>query len=149
MTTAEFVLLNGDQAGLRFEVTPGSYRILRRSAENFDLRSTLVSSHVEQWRLGQEDQDLINVSLSQRPGRTPEQVAGIDAYTRADDVAICDSRMSQPHAIILCDQDSVQIVDMGSRNGTFLNGARVGSTLLSDSDLLRCGTSRMTTHLIP
>lgn len=147
MKDAEFVVLNGDQAGLTFALSRGSYCIVRRSAENFDQRRTLVTTGMEQWRLSEEDQKLINAGLSLAPQPSHESVALIDAFDRQDDVAIWDQRLSQPHAIILVDDNSVQIFDMGSRNGTFVNGARVGSAVLVDGDLLRCGTTRMTVHL--
>lgn len=147
MKEVEFVVLNGDQAGLSFHLTSGTYRIVRRSAENFDQRKTLVTTGMEQWRLSEEDQKLINDGLSLKPQPHPESIALIDAFDRQDDVAIWDERLSQPHAIILVDDSTVQVFDMGSRNGTFVNGARVGSAVLVDGDLLRCGTTRMMAHI--
>ncbi len=147
MNSIDIQVLNGEQAGLQLSLKAGTYRIIRRSAENFDLRSTLVSSSTEQWRLSQEDMELAAANLARRATETGEAVVGIDAYERADDLPIWDQRMSQPHAILLCDAERAQVVDMGSRNGTHLNGEHVGAAILGDGDLLRCGMTRLKINL--
>ncbi|MFH1807865.1 MAG: FHA domain-containing protein [Pseudomonadota bacterium] len=143
MPVLELQVLNGDQAGASVEIRPGSYRILRRSTENFDVRSTLVASNVEQWRLSQEDLELAAAQLTRRAVETGNPVVRFEAFERAEDISIWDQRMSLPHAIVLFDEDHASIVDMGSRNGTFVNGERVGSTDLSHEDLVRCGATRI------
>lgn len=56
------------------------------------------------------------------------------------DVQIDDSTVSRRHAVIAIQDDSVVIEDLDSKNGTFLNGARVaGSAPLADSDTIVLG----------
>ena len=121
---------------------------MRRSAENFDVRSTLISNNIEQWRLNQEDLELAAANLSQRAAETGGPTISIEHFDRAEDIAVWDERMSQPHAMVLVDDSSAMLVDMGSRNGSYLNGERIGAAMLKDGDLLRCGATRIHIHVL-
>ena len=143
MKLLELQVINGDQTSMQFSMTPGSYRILRRSTENFDIKSTVVSSNIDEWRLNQEDFEIAQSNLSERSEADGKAMVSIEAYRRDDDIPVWDQRMSQPHAILLFDETGANIVDMGSRNGTFLNGERVGAAGIADGDLIRCGTTRI------
>jgi transcriptional regulator of acetoin/glycerol metabolism len=53
-----------------------------------------------------------------------------------------DRFLSSNHAVIVKARgDAYELVDAGSRNGTFVNGARVGRVTLSDGDLIEVGHS--------
>lgn len=68
---------------------------------------------------------------------------------RAEDSDICfhDRLLSRYHAEILLRQDGCYLIDMGSTNGTYLNGARVPHERpLSDGDVIRVGDSTMVFH---
>jgi DNA-binding NtrC family response regulator len=54
-------------------------------------------------------------------------------------VAIDDRRLSRDHALVRRAEGRVGIEDQGSRNGTYVNGARVTSAELRPGDLLRLG----------
>lgn len=56
-------------------------------------------------------------------------------------LSIDDTAISRRHAEILVEGDTIVLVDLESRNGTFVNGQRVaGPTLLRDEDRIRVGT---------
>lgn len=60
----------------------------------------------------------------------------------ANGLRLTDPKVSTQHAILWVAQGSVWARDLGSRNGTFLNGTRVtGPVQLSDGDVLRLGMS--------
>ncbi|MFC3454078.1 FHA domain-containing protein [Amycolatopsis speibonae] len=60
--------------------------------------------------------------------------AGADVALRHDGAA------SRSHAEITVGADGHVLADLGSRNGTFHNGERVGEPVpLSPGDLIRCG----------
>lgn len=62
---------------------------------------------------------------------------GRDADVRIQDVGI-----SRKHACLVIGGDAVAVEDLGSTNGTFVNGARVHAMLkLEDGDKLQFGTS--------
>ncbi|MGE0707006.1 MAG: protein kinase [Planctomycetota bacterium] len=55
------------------------------------------------------------------------------------DVQIYDERISRRHCAIRLDAERVRIKDLGSGNGTFVNGAQIRETELASGDKLRLG----------
>lgn len=53
-----------------------------------------------------------------------------------------DSFMSSLHFLIECRAEWCRVSDMGSRNGTFLNGARITDSFLRDGDVITAGQTR-------
>jgi len=57
------------------------------------------------------------------------------------DIIINDNFVSRQHAqLIYLDNDSVQIKDLGSSNGTFVNRSRVMDSYLRTGDILQCAS---------
>ncbi|MFN8570296.1 MAG: FHA domain-containing protein [Kouleothrix sp.] len=57
-----------------------------------------------------------------------------------------DSGVSRRHAILACSNGAYSVEDLGSANGTFVNGRRLApqlATRLSSGDELKCGTLLM------
>jgi hypothetical protein len=57
----------------------------------------------------------------------------------SSDVQLYDQKLSRRHCAFKVDHDGVQFKDLGSVNGTFLNGARVTHGFLNEGDILRLG----------
>ncbi|MGI9077042.1 MAG: adenylate/guanylate cyclase domain-containing protein [Gemmatimonadaceae bacterium] len=55
------------------------------------------------------------------------------------DVPVVDQTVSRRHAEITLDADGVRVRDMGSSNGTFVNGARIASAPLAVGDVIAFG----------
>lgn len=53
-----------------------------------------------------------------------------------------DQRMSRTHFVLECDGAGCRVRDLGSRNGTFVNGERIGSFDLRDGDEIVAGETR-------
>jgi hypothetical protein len=70
-----------------------------------------------------------------------------DTYTvgrhRNNDIVIADPKVSSFHARIDRTPDGFRLVDLKSRNGSFVNGKRVDSTVLRTADELRLGTAKL------
>jgi pSer/pThr/pTyr-binding forkhead associated (FHA) protein len=69
---------------------------------------------------------------------------GLTTIGRAqeNDIVITDALVSRHHAQITLDAGTCRITDLGSGNGTFLNGDRIdGSTWLRPGDVLRIAES--------
>ena len=67
-------------------------------------------------------------------GRGPEVVLSVDS-----------GRVSRQHARIDVGAEAVTIEDLGSKNGTFVNGQRITAlTMLNDGDEISVGPARMT-----
>ena len=59
------------------------------------------------------------------------------------DIALNDPSVSRTHAIIETEGGAPTVRDLGSTNGTFVNGRRVESEALRDGDEVRFGNTRM------
>ena len=61
-----------------------------------------------------------------------------------NDLQLHDSEVSRFHAELQPDGDGLKVVDLGSSNGTFVNGERTSSVRLSSGDRIQMGK----THII-
>jgi hypothetical protein len=86
-------------------------------------------------------------------GRRIEIRAGsilrIGRTTRSDYAIGEDSYLSSLHFAVECDGVQARVRDMGSSNGTFVNGNRITEQLVSEGDSLAAGESTFTIHLDP
>lgn len=65
-----------------------------------------------------------------------------------NDIVIADPAVSAAHALVRFEGDAYTIKDIGSRNGTFVNGERVtGSRPLNHGDVIGMGLSKLTFRL--
>lgn len=63
----------------------------------------------------------------------------------ASNIVIADSSVSRNHAILQKQTDGFYLIDMGSRNGCFVNGSRVSiPVVLKDGDILQFGEHQLT-----
>jgi pSer/pThr/pTyr-binding forkhead associated (FHA) protein len=58
---------------------------------------------------------------------------------RSADIVIAEPTISRAHAVIGCDAEGFFVQDMGSTNGTRVNGERSGKARLSDRDEVLLG----------
>jgi hypothetical protein len=82
--------------------------------------------------------------IALRPG---ELILGRDPKAS---VRIDDSSVSRRHALLRVGPEAATIEDLGSKNGTFVNGRKVGSrpTSLGDGDELQLGSLFMTFRVV-
>jgi len=55
------------------------------------------------------------------------------------DLSVADPTISRRHAELLCDEEQVTLRDLGSSNGTFVNGRKVAAATLEVDDLIAFG----------
>jgi len=86
------------------------------------------------------------LKLTMRQGPRPDQTFELykDVYTlgreAGNDIIINDAQISRHHARLTLQGDSYVMEDLGSTNGTFVNGRRItGPTALSPGDMVGLG----------
>ena len=90
----------------------------------------------------------IHLTIMQGPdaGRTFD-ITGIGTYTvgrRECDIILNDEKISRKHAsIIIVRADQYAVSDLASRNGTFVNGARLTRRNIQHNDLIRVGNTTL------
>jgi hypothetical protein len=87
-----------------------------------------------------EEPDIVTLTVDGRtqPVSSPKLVLG---RSRDCDVRVSDLNVSRRHAEVHRDGDEYWIVDLGSMNGTLLNGRRVEREKLSDGDRITLGST--------
>ena len=62
---------------------------------------------------------------------------------RLSDIHLADAAVSRRHAKVVISLDSVTLTDLGSRNGTYVNGRQIEQCDLRDNDSIRIGQCRL------
>lgn len=95
-------------------------------------------------------QEAPRVSLVVRsPGRAPQRLSlagGSIGIGRANDndLVLEDERVSRYHGRLVARQGALVFTDLGSTNGSYLQGARVSEIALGPGDILQLGESSLT-----
>ena len=100
----------------------------------------------------------LEVVAGSAPNLTLGQRLALDVRTAARcyigrsevaDVRIEDTRISRRHAALEVTEREVRIVDLESKNGTFVNGVRVFGAVLSAGDIVRVGSVDLRLDVVP
>jgi len=86
--------------------------------------------------------ELVTLTLEGRAhSLTPTGV--VIGRSRECDLRVTDSNASRRHAQVIQDGDSYVVLDLGSTNGTELNGRRIMRETLTDGDLITIGATEL------
>ena len=84
-------------------------------------------------------------SLTPSRGRSEPNEERIERPRSSDcDVRVDDANVSRRHAEVRRIGDGYSLVDLGSTNGTEVNGQRIQETALMNGDVISVGTTRIT-----
>ncbi|MEG4285268.1 FHA domain-containing protein [Microcoleus sp. A006_D1] len=72
-------------------------------------------------------------------GRIFEAMPGTINGERVSRIALSSSQISRFHGVIATEGNSIVVIDTGSRNGTYVNGARQTRCILANGDMLQIG----------
>ncbi len=136
------VVVEGADQGRRAALSAGSFRVIGR--QEGVVTGTLAVARSAERQLEDEDHDKMAQHLTRRatPGLYGARGAVAD-FERDADIDLVDDAVSQTHAIVFCDDAGLSIVDVASKNGTWVNGDRVLESTLVDGDLVRVGETRL------
>ncbi len=80
-----------------------------------------------------------------RSGDSDGQALG--NFRRMPDVPLTDSSLSRLHAMLFYDEAGLGILDLVSKNGTYINGKEVESAMLASGDVIEMGETKMAFEL--
>lgn len=130
----------GPQAGQRFELGLNVYRAIGR-VDGFEGNQTMILG--EDRPLDPEERARVERHLAARKSRgEPKAERSPDGLRRGADILVEDGLTSRTHAMVFLDEDGPSLVDLGSTNGTKVNGATVTDAELFDGDLVHIGGVR-------
>ncbi|MBI4821645.1 MAG: FHA domain-containing protein [Deltaproteobacteria bacterium] len=137
----------GHNAGARYEIAQRSYRAVGR-AGGADL--TVQLSKEGDQVLDPDDIRRVEDHLHKRSGKPAHSdKPRLGAFSRGRDIRIDDEKVSRAHAMVFVDDDGPSVVDLGSTNGTRVNGDRVEDAELSEGDIVHIGKTRFVVKIEP
>lgn len=142
-------VVEGKDRGLEFTLPRGSCRALGRSLD--DMESTQVFDTGGVVALDDTTKQLVLSYITQQ-FQQGQKVSGsaelagpesLGTFQRLPDVALSDGSISRLHAMIFHGPSGVGVLDLVSKNGTFINGVEVESKLLKEDDIVTVGSSKL------
>jgi uncharacterized protein len=138
---AGFRVTEGPDTGLTFQLEQGSCRAIGRAA--VDPNRTAVFSVDVALALDEGTRGLILQYIQKQFQRVAAEEGGaaeqLGGFRRAPDVVLTDASLSRLHAMLFSDGDRVAVLDLVSKNGTYVNGQEVESRMLARGDVIELG----------
>lgn len=79
-----------------------------------------------------------------KKGEAPPAASGVTGpFKRTSDVIIDDMAISRLHCMVFYGETGVGVLDLVSKNGTFVNGEEVESRLLKKGDMIEMGETKI------
>jgi len=145
---AVFGVVEGKNKGEKVELVKGTCRAIGRSLD--DMERTRVLAVDASIHLDDTHKKLVTQYLArqfQKSPAAPKSVEGqetIGNFIRGPDFQLQDGIVSRLHAMLFYDgSGTVGILDLVSRNGTYVNGAEVESKTLKKGDLITIGSTKI------
>jgi hypothetical protein len=135
------VVVKGKDFGRSVVVYLGHCAMIGRSTEL--VGATMQVTSTSQLRLAEEDHKAVARHLKLRAPDKNGARPLLANFERDYDVQLRDDASSQCHGMIFCDEAGASLFDMGSTNGTYVNGKRVSAAELALGDLIRIGETRI------
>ncbi|MBN1283140.1 MAG: FHA domain-containing protein [Proteobacteria bacterium] len=144
LARASFRISEGRDAGLTFQVEAGTCRAIGRA--QVDPNRTAVFNMDMAFALDEGTKGLILKYVARQfQQMRAQEGAGerLGLFRRSPDVVLTDASLSRLHAMIFSDGENVAILDLVSKNGTFVNGQEIESRMLSPGDVVELGDTTM------
>jgi len=141
-----FRITEGRDAGLTFQLEQGTCRAIGRTT--VDPNRTAVFNVDIAFALDESTKGLILKYVSgqfqrMRSQEGPGSGERLGMFRRAPDVVLTDASLSRLHAMVFSDGENVAVLDLVSKNGTFVNGQEVESKMLSPGDMVELGDTTL------
>lgn len=142
-TRAQFRIVAGQNVGQEILLEPGTCKAIGR-AINDPNKTTMFHVDVA-LALDEGTRNLIQQYVTKQFRRAaPPGTKGSDlGFRRTGDIVINDIAVSRLHAMIFFDEVGVGMLDLVSKNGTYVNGEEIESRLLRPGDAIEIGETKM------
>lgn len=143
--SAIFKIKEGPNQGETLKLSIDSCRAIGRSID--DVNKTQIFNVEPTVPLDDFTKKLVLNYLSKKRGKsskaapTPENAFG--NFKRLPDLVLNDPAVSRLHAMIFYDESGAGVLDLVSRNGTYVNGQEVESRALKEGDLIEIGATKI------
>lgn len=143
MPVVTFRVASGSDQGMSFELTQGACRAIGRATQ--DLQKTAVFNVDFALSLDDSTKGLIMQYVGKQFRKASSSVESVASaqqfgqFRRAPDVVLTDGSLSRLHAMLFYDVAGVGILDLVSKNGTYVNNEEVESRLLQKGDTIEVG----------
>lgn len=136
-----FRVVGGADANMTFQVEHGSCRAIGRASA--DPNRTQVFNVDITLGLDESTKGLILQYVGRQFSRANADLAPtgerFGQFRRAPDIILTDPSLSRLHAMIFADASGIGVLDLVSKNGTFVNGQEVESVILKRQDTIEMG----------
>lgn len=148
-----FAIVEGKNKGEKLDLEKGTCRALGRSLD--DAERTKIFSLDAAVSLDENSKKLVMQYLSKQFKKSgsvaaPSSSSGggamenLGGFLRGNDIPLKDIAISRLHAMLFYDESgTIGILDLVSKNGTFVNGAEVESKILKKGDLITIGGTKI------
>lgn len=145
-SAALFKVTEGPNQGNLIKLPLGSCKAIGRNID--DVNKTQLVSLDPTVPLDDFTKKLVLNYLSKKMGKAFQGDPKLDKndlgeFKRLPDLVLDDPAISRLHAIIFHDQSGVGILDLVSRNGTYVNGQEIESHTLQNGDVIEIGGTKI------
>lgn len=142
---AYFKVQEGPNQGEVIKLPLGACKAIGRSID--DVNKTQVFSLESTVPLDDFTKKLVLNYLGKKTGKTIPAAAGVEgglgSFKRLPDMVLNDPAISRLHAMIFHDETGAGVLDLVSRNGTYVNGQEIESRPLKEGDLIEIGGTKL------
>jgi uncharacterized protein YbaR (Trm112 family) len=143
----EFQVTAGPDKGMKFSLERGTCRAIGRGEAQTD--RTMIFNVDIALSIDESTKAIIlryiekQFRKSIKPSLRKEGKEQFGFFQRVADVVLTDQSLSRLHAMFFADETSIGVLDLVSKNGTFVNGAEVESQLLKKGDVVEMGETKI------
>ena len=141
-----FRVVSGPDQGMQFEVGKRTCRATGRAVGDPNKTSVLnvdVTLSIDSDTKGLILQYIQGQFRRPQEGKAEAGDNQFGSFQRVSDVVFKDQTLSRLHAMIFFDDVGVGVLDLVSKNGTFVNGEEVESRLLKKGDTIELGETKV------
>lgn len=151
---ALFEVQEGKNKGETVKLPVGTCKAIGRSLE--DLNSTQIFSMDFTSSLDDFTKKVVMNYISKRKSGTEQNqkseatdsgAEGLGSFKRLPDLVLNDPAISRLHAMIFHDENGAGVLDLVSRNGTFVNGQEVENMPLNSGDVIEIGGTKISVQI--